>query len=247
MRCGSPASRSAGPNPQQPNPHDRSMHHLALTSVESAGRGGDREHHIGWLSLSNAMMRRSQSADLEENLEPDQQHRQARLTNAIREPGGTSSNSKTITRRELEARVLDAIPRACYRLTALPHGRLRSTRSCWPPERLASVTERSLKQTYTRFDANRRSLPNRSPSFVERPAAEAVNKMPDDLQGSARRSKRPLPKRPPASIRPGHSSSTHPGTQQRLARCQRSHAPVGASMMRFSVISTSCARWCRRS
>lgn len=41
---------------------------------------GDREHHIDWLSLSNGMTRRSQSADIEENLEPDQRYHRARLT-----------------------------------------------------------------------------------------------------------------------------------------------------------------------
>jgi hypothetical protein len=46
----------------------------------SAGLSGNREHHIGRLSLSNAMMRRS-NTDLEENHEPDQRYKQSQLDN----------------------------------------------------------------------------------------------------------------------------------------------------------------------
>jgi hypothetical protein len=35
---------------------------------------GDREHHIGLLNLSNAMLRRQQTADLEENHEPGRRY-----------------------------------------------------------------------------------------------------------------------------------------------------------------------------
>ncbi|WP_327195047.1 hypothetical protein [Sphingomonas sp. LH128] len=35
---------------------------------------GDREHHIGLLNLSNAMLRRQQTAALEENHEPGRRY-----------------------------------------------------------------------------------------------------------------------------------------------------------------------------
>jgi hypothetical protein len=45
-----------------------------IPRMRAPANAGDREHHIGQLNLSNAMLRRPVTADLEENHEPGRRY-----------------------------------------------------------------------------------------------------------------------------------------------------------------------------